>query len=108
MLHAGLHLAQLHVEGAPLPLRHGDLVVVARAESAELDWEVVAHTIDVHHVARGHHELVMSCVHGVDDEGRLRFVELTGSAFLVRSVQTAVVFRGGGRLEGFDLQMLVS
>ncbi len=108
MLHARLHIAQLHADGLPIPLRHGDLVVVARAESAALDWEVVAHTIDPHHVAPGEHGLTMSCVHGVDDEGHLRFVELSGTAFLVRTVQNAVVFRGGGHLEGFDLQMLVS
>jgi hypothetical protein len=108
MLHARLHLAQLDTDGEPMPLRHGDLVVVASAESPELDWEVVAHTIDPHHVSPGHHDLSMSCVHGVEEDGRPQFVDLSGSAFLVRSVENAVVFRGASPLSGFDMQLLVS
>jgi hypothetical protein len=107
MLHARLHLAQLDADGVPMPLRHADLVVVARAETAALDWEVVAHTIDPHVVAPGHHDLSMSCLHGVDDDGSLRVIDLAGSAFLVRSVDNAVVFRGSGPLDGFDLELLV-
>src|SRR5690606_9399403 len=45
MLHARLHVAQLEVGGEPIELRYGDLVVVARAESGQLDWEVVVHTV---------------------------------------------------------------
>jgi hypothetical protein len=108
MLHATLHLAKLDADGVTIPLRHADLLVVARAESAELDWEVVAHSIDQHAVAPGHHDLAMTCIHPAGDGGSLEIVDLHGSAFLVRAVENALVFRGAGPIEGFDLELLVS
>ena len=121
MLHASLVVDRLVVGGRELAVDHATVVVVARAESAELDWEVVAHTSQVEPLARGPRQLRLSSV-GTEagevdargeasdlDEVRLvRLVarDLQGPAFLVRAVERAVVFRGTGPLDGFDLGRL--
>lgn len=107
MLHARLHIAQLEIGGEPVALRYGDLVVVARAESAQLDWEVVVHTTEPTGLENGHHDLSMTCIDGVEDSGALTTTALSGPAFLVRSVGSATVLRGSGHLDGFHMDRLV-
>jgi hypothetical protein len=107
MLHRRYVLADLHVGDRRLTLRHGDVVIAARAESGSLDWEVVVHTLEPVDVARQVHELTLSCIVGADDDGSLLTETLTGPAFLVRAVDRALVFRGDGPLDGIDLAELL-
>lgn len=104
MLHARLAISRLRVDDHPLPLRHGDVVVAARAESGQLDWEAIVSTIEVHDLARSVHHLELICLPTATPEPRTR--GLSGSAFLVRSVETTLVFRGDSVLEGFDVGWL--
>ena len=106
MLHTSLTIERLVLESRDLPLRHATLMVVARAETPELDWEVVAHTIEPEPVAAGIYNLTLRCLDGLDDTGDLAFRQLAGSAFLVRSVERALVFRGSGMLDGFERSLL--
>ena len=106
MLHATFQIHTLHLGPRSIPLRMASLLVVARAESAALDWEVVAQTIDREPVANQPHPLSMSCLTGADDDGRLTATTYDGEAILVRAVDDALVFRGVGTLKGFDLALL--
>ena len=82
------------------------IVIVRREESADLDWEVVADstapvTLDLHRA-----ELTMTAITGVDtsvdENGRLATASMSGPATVVRFVDSSVVFRGDGPLDGFD------
>jgi len=106
MLHANFHIHTLTLGPRPIPLRMATLLVVARAESAALDWEVVAHTVEREPVANAAHPLAMSCITGADGGGALEFTRYDGDAILVRAVDNALVFRGIGVLNGFDLATL--
>ncbi len=106
MLHRRYLIHRLDVSGQSVPLRHGDLVVAARAESGQLDWEVVANAMSDTTVARRTHELRMDCVTGADDDGAPVVEQLSGPAFLVRNVDRALVFRGDGPLDGVDVSSL--
>ena len=106
MLHRRYLIRRLGVGGRTIPLRHGDLVVAARAESGQLDWEVVAYAMSDTVVARRTHELGMECVIGTAEDGAPMVGQLTGTAFLVRNVQRALVFRGDGPLTGVDVSSL--
>ena len=104
MLHRRFVIARLSIGDRDVPLRHGDVVVAARAETGVLDWEVVVHTMETTTVARQLHELTMSCVVDTrESDGTLELATLSGPAFLVRSVERALVFRGDGPLQGIDL-----
>jgi hypothetical protein len=107
MLHRRYLILRLDVGGQTVPLRHADLVVAARAESGQLDWEVVAHATDEMSVARKTHELRMDCVTGETDDGEPVVDRLSGPAFLVRNVERALVFRGDGPLDGVDVASLL-
>lgn len=102
MLHARFIIERLAVDGTDLPLRHGGLVVAARAESPQLDWEVVSRTLGPAALARGRHHLSMRCLDGDPESRRI----LEGPAFLVRRVGDTLVFRGTGTLEGVDVAEL--
>ena len=106
MLHATYQLHSFELGARQLPLRIATLTVVARAESAALDWEVVAHTIEREPVAQAPHQIAMWSINGVDDDGRLELERFEGEAILVRAVDTALVFRGVGPLDGFDVASL--
>lgn len=106
MLHRRYLISRFEVGGRDVPLRHGDVVVAARAESAQLDWEVIAHALSETAVARTTHDLTMDCVTGFDSDGTATVERLSGPAFLVRNVDRALVFRGAGPLEGVDLSSL--
>jgi len=111
VLHTSLLVERLTLGDRDLPLDHASVVVVARAESTELDWEVVAHTREPEPVARGTHGVGLRCVIAVAEEEnptdlRLEAVDLRGPAFLVRSIERTLVLRGTGPLDGFDLGLL--
>jgi hypothetical protein len=82
------------------------LTVVARAESPSLDWEVVAHTVEREPVANAAHPLTMLAITGASPDGLLDVERLDGEGILVRAVDSALVFRGNGPLEGFDVTAL--
>ena len=103
MLHATFTLARLAIGDRELPLVHADVVVVARAESSQLDWEIVARTVAVQAVAPTTHHLRLRAITGADALGALEMTDLDGSAFLVRAVEDSLVFRGTGTLGGIDI-----
>ena len=105
VLSTQLIVERIAVGGADIPLRHGTLVVAARAESARLDWEVVVHSLRPAVVAQEAHQLHMRCL-GPTDGDELGAITLEGPAFLVRSVGQTHVFRGDGPLDGFDIGLL--
>jgi hypothetical protein len=107
MLHRRYVIHRLEVGGRSIPLRHGDVVVAARAESGQLDWEVVAHALSHTTVPRQTHVLVMECLRVGTDDAELTVEHLSGTAFLVRNVDRALVFRGDGPLDGVDLSSLL-
>jgi hypothetical protein len=49
----------------------------------------------------------MDCVTGATDDGTPVVEELRGTAFLVRNVERALVFRGDGPLDGVDVSSLL-
>jgi len=106
MLHARFVIAGIAIGGEPTGIRHGGLVVVARAESAQMDWEVVIHTLDEPSVAIGTHQLDLDCVTGADVDGMVEIDRFTGPAVLVRTAGDAVVFRGTGPIDGIEIGML--
>jgi hypothetical protein len=106
VLHAHLVVHRLHVDGAEIDLRHGTLVAVARAETARIDWEVVADAVVAAPVELGRHELEMLCITGVNADGQLVLGELAGTAVLVRAVERTLVLRGDGELAGLSLDLL--
>ncbi len=107
MLHARLNVHRLHLDGAELPLRHATLVAVARAESRDVDWEVVADRVHDGSIEMGRHHLDMLCITGADPEGHLVLGEFDGHAVVVRVVDRTVVFRGDGPLAGLTADHLL-
>jgi len=103
MLHRRYVLSELAIGDRRVTLRHGDVVIAARAESGDLDWEVLVHTIEPVDVARKVHLLTLSCIVGANEDGALQTETMSGPAFLVRAVEHALVFRGDGPLDGIDL-----
>lgn len=106
MRHTSHVVERLMLDGRDLPLEHGTVVIVAR-DSGQLDWEVVAQTIELEPVARTRHEVALRVLDGVDESGRLVFRTLTGPAVFVRAVDRTVVLRGDGELDGVDRDQLV-
>ena len=105
MQHVQLHLAALRIGDRDLPVRHGTLMVVQRAECSWPDWEIVVHTLDEEPIAAGAHQATFTAVTGADPDG-LRLTEMHGSVFLVRRVAHAIVLRGDSALAGFDPDLL--
>lgn len=89
-------LSDLVVDGSPLPLRGGSLVVArtdpGTGDPGPLDWEVVAATRLVRKLPKAPVQVELAT-----REGR----EMRGPALVVRSDGAAHVLRGGGDLEGF-------
>ena len=81
----------LRIDGGPVRLKYGDLVVVAHDEATVVDWECVATPVDGEPLEGGAYRLDV-----VTLEGR----ELSGDAVLVRSVDGTHVLRGAGPLHG--------
>ena len=106
MRHVQLHLATLGIGARDLPLRYGTVTVVRRSNTDDLDWEVVAHTVNEEPIAAATHELTIAVFDEPDAEGWLTTVSFTGSAALVRRVEHVVVFRGSGALPGFEDRFL--
>jgi hypothetical protein len=95
--HRSFNIASLAIGLDDTTLRYADLVIARSEGAAELDWELMATTLDRTPVDHGAHHLVMATVDGT-------FLE--GDAILVRSIDGTHVFRGAGPLEGFDASEL--
>ena len=106
MLHTRLVVHRLSIDDVDIDLRFATLVAALRAESAQLDWEVVADATAALDVLPGRHRLVMVCVTGADDDGALQFADMEGDAILVRVVERSAVLRGDGPLTGLSLDLL--
>lgn len=91
--HTSVVVASLSIGDDEPLLRYGDLVVTRPPGAVEIDWELVAATVDPAPVGRGAHHLTM-----VTADRRT----LAGDAILVRSIHGTHVFRGAGPIDGFD------
>lgn len=106
MLHTRLVVHRLDVDGVELRLRFATLVAVARAESSQIDWEVVADAVELPDVRHGRHRLDLVCITGAAADGTIETSELEGEAVVVRIVDRTVVLRGDGPLSGLSLSEL--
>lgn len=91
MQHRRIFVDGLVASGRDFPSLGGNLLVVRRAESPDLDWELVIQTQELFQVEQAPYQLLMSGPEG----------NFTGSAILVRSDGRSHVFRGAGDLGGF-------
>ena len=97
MRHKRIRIDHLRINGIPVALRYGDLLVAQDECAQAMDWEVVVSS-------REPLELQMSAydVHMETFQAR----QLWGPGLLVRSDGRAHVFRGGGALDGFSAHEL--
>lgn len=92
MVHRRYYIETLRASGvAVLPIG-GDLLVVARDSSDDIDWELVYRSKQRHQFEQGPYDLDME-----GPEGRFE-----GPGILVRSDGRSHVFRGVGALSGFN------
>ena len=91
MQHRRILLESIVASGIDFPRLGGNLLVVRREESPDLDWEVVVQTRDRIDVDQAPYNLLLSGPEG----------NFSGPAILVRSDGTSHVFRGAGDLGGF-------
>jgi hypothetical protein len=89
--HRSFVVARMVLDGEPVSIHYGDLVVAAAEGTTSMDWELVVMATDRAPVPHGAHRLDMATA-----EGR----ELQGDAIVVRSVEGTHVFRGAGPLAG--------
>jgi hypothetical protein len=103
VLHTRLVIHRLEVDDVELPVRFATLVAVARAESGQIDWEVVADCVQPVARGLGRCRLEMLCITGATDSGDLNLGEFSGDAVVVRFMDRTLVLRGDGPLAGLDL-----
>jgi hypothetical protein len=106
VLHARLVIHRLEVDGVDLPVRFATLVAVARAESSQVDWEVVADCVTPVTRELGRCSVEMLCITGADEQGHLVLGELSGEAVVVRFMDRTLVLRGDGPLAGLGIDQL--
>ncbi len=75
-----------------MPSRGGDLIIAARDETTDIDWELIHRSSKRHVIKQEPYDLEMKGPEG----------SFAGPAILVRSDGLSHVFRGVGTLEGFD------
>lgn len=96
MRHRRYYIQSLWTSGLPVPSRGGDLIIAAKEQTRDLDWELVHRSSENWPLRKEPYDLDM-----VGPEGRF-----TGPAILVRSDGRSHVFRGVGDLQGFDPEEL--
>ena len=97
MRHKRFRFGHMRLNGIPVNVRYGDLLVAQNDCNEQLDWEVVVKTTDRLTLEPSAYD-----VHVETSEDR----QLWGAGVLVRTDGRAHVFRGGGTLDGFDVREL--
>ena len=92
MRHRHFRFSHLRLNGVPVGVHYGDLLVAQDEAAIAVDWEVVVSTLDELHLEPASYD-----VHIEVGEDR----QMWGPGLLVRSDGRAHVFRGGGALDGF-------
>lgn len=90
--HRRYYIESLRTSGRLVPSLGGDLVVAAKEQTGDIDWELIHRSSRRHLLKQEPYDLEMEGPAG-------RFC---GPAILVRSDGRSHVFRGVGRLDGFD------
>ncbi len=93
MRHKKFRFSHLRLNGVPVAVHYGDLLVAQGEVAVAVDWEVVVTTLDELHLEPAPYD-----VHMETPDAR----QLWGPGLLVRSDGRAHVFRGGGTLDGFS------
>ena len=93
MRHKRIRFGHLRLNGVPVDVRYGDLLVAQDDASPLLDWEVVLATRQPLQLAQASYDVHIETA----DCG-----QLWGSGVLVRSDGKAHVLRGSGGLNGFE------
>ena len=106
VLHARLVIHRFEVDGVDIPVRFATLVAVARAETEQIDWEVVADCVQPVTRELGRCSVEMLCITGATEAGHLTLGELSGEAVVVRFMDRTLVLRGDGPLAGLSLDLL--
>ena len=110
MLHAVLHtrlvIHRLDLDGADVAVRFATLVAVARAETDQIDWEVVADCVRPVEQELGRCAVEMLCITGATQDGDLTLGEFSGDAVVVRFMDRTLVLRGDGPLAGLSLDQM--
>lgn len=94
MRHKKFRFSHLRLNGVPVEVHYGDLLVAQGEVAVGVDWEVVVATLDELHLEPAPYD-----VHMETADAR----QLWGPGLLVRSDGRAHVFRGGGVLAGFSV-----
>ena len=94
--HRRYYIQTLSASGRAVPSTGGDLVVASKEQTGDLDWELIHRSSERYLIRQEPHDLEMSGPEGT----------FCGPAILVRSDGRSHVFRGVGRLEGFDPSQL--
>ena len=97
MRHKRFRFGHMRLNGIPVNVRYGDLLVAQNDCNEQIDWEVVVKTTDRLTLEPSAYD-----VHVETSEDR----QLWGAGVLVRTEGRAHVFRGGGTLDGFDVREL--
>ena len=92
MRHRRYYIETLSTSGRPVPSTGGDLLIAAKDQTEDLDWELIHRSSQNWPLRKEPYDLDM-----VGPEGRF-----AGPAILVRSDGRSHVFRGVGSLDGFD------
>lgn len=95
MRHKRFRFSQLQLNGVPVAVRYGDLLVAQDEVATAVDWEVVMTTLEDLHLDPAPYDVHME-VSGTR--------QMWGQGLLVRSDGRAHVFRGGGTLAGFNVE----
>jgi hypothetical protein len=90
-------VATVHIDGADVRIKYGDVLVVCHEGREDLDWEVVIMAFDPAPLEPAPYHLAAVSLDGT---------WLVGDAVLVRSIDGTHVFRGAGPLADFDDDLL--
>jgi len=91
MRHRRYYIQTLSTSGRVVPSTGGDLVVAAKEQTGDLDWELIHRSSERYVIKQEPYDLEMAGPEG----------SFSGPAILVRSDGRSHVFRGVGKLEGF-------
>ncbi len=91
MRHKSFRFAHLRLDGVPVAVHYGDLLVAQPDDTAALDWEVVLTTMDELALEPAAYDMHLEI-----GDGR----QMWGQALLVRSDGRAHVFRGAMAING--------